>query len=576
MNTTKRFLLCLSLAWAALAVLAVPARRGTWKTLRLADGTRVRAQLTGDERGHCWTAEDGTKYAPGEETGLYVPVTRMRPTRKAAPRRTGSGGVRARRSAAQRRAAYRGTKRGLVVLAQFADFSFAADHDVALYANILNREGYTDANGFCGSVRDYFKAQSGGVFDLQFDIVGPVTLSKKQNYYGQNDPKTDEDRHAAEMIIEACKLANAAGTDFSKYDWDGDGEVDQVYVVYAGMGEADGGEAYTIWPHEYDLESAKYYGDGTGPMRMDGVRVNTYACGSELDGDGHIEGIGTFCHEFSHCLGYPDMYDTEYAGNFGMSSFDLMDQGSYNGGGFRPAGYSSYEKWVAGWLTPTELADEAVTVTDLKPMSEGGEAFVIYNRAHPDEYYLVENRQKTNWDAQLPAKGLMVIHVDYSRLCWEWNMVNTVIDYEEEYGKDYAGIKNDHQRLTIIHADNIDDSQYWRASYGYYSRQTLSTDLYPYSRKDSLTNESKPAATLYNDNTDGTKLMNIRLTDIKQNPDGTMSFRYAPLKEGGDGLEEVESPERKTGTEIYDLAGRRVTRPARGLYIADGKKRIFR
>ena len=575
MNMTKRFLLCLSLVWATVAVLAVPARRGTWRTLRLADGTEVRAQLVGDERGHCWVAEDGTKYAPEGETGRYAPVTRVCPTRKAAPRRTSSGKARVRRSAAQRRTAYRGTKRGLVILAQFSDYAFATGHDIVLYANILNKEGYTDSNGFRGSVRDYFKAQSGGVFDLQFDVVGPVTLSKKQNYYGKNDSRTDDDLHAAEMVIEACKLADAAGTDFSRYDWDGDGEVDQVYVVYAGMGEADGGEAYTIWPHEYDLESAKYYGDGTGPLRLDGVKVNTYACGSELDGSSHIEGIGTFCHEFSHCLGYPDMYDTEYAGNFGMSDFDLMDMGSYNGNGFQPAGYSSYEKWVAGWLTPTVLADEEVTVTDLKPMSEGGEAFVIYNRAHPDEYYLVENRQKTNWDSQLPARGLMVIHVDYNELCWEWNMVNTVIDYEQEYGKDYAGIKNDHQRLTIIHADNNDDSQYWRPKGGYYSRQTLSTDLYPYARRDSLTNESAPAATLYNDNTDGTKLMNIRLTAITQNSDGTMSFRYAPVKEG-DGIEDVTDTARAASDgETYDLTGRRVANPARGLYIVGGKKRIF-
>jgi hypothetical protein len=165
---------------------------------------------------------------------------------------------------------------------------------------------------------------------------------------------------------------------------------------------------------------------------LDGVTIDTYACSSELTIDYYnnnvIDGIGTICHEFSHCLGFPDMYDYTQK-NFGMGDWDLMDRGCYNGDGcgFVPAGYSSYEKWCAGWLEPIELKDEDVEVTDLKPLSQGGDAYVIYNDKNPDEFYLLENRQNVNWDAELPGKGLLVLHADYDPEIWEWNVVNTKI-----------------------------------------------------------------------------------------------------------------------------------------------------
>ena len=123
-----------------------------------------------------------------------------------------------------------------------------------------------------------------------------------------------------------------------------------------------------------------------------------------------VDGIGTICHEFSHCLGLPDMYDTQ-GNQYGMGTYDLMDQGSYNGDSFQPPYYSAYEKWYCGWATPTELS-EATTVKDMKPVAEGGQTFVIYNDNHKDEYYLLENRQQQGWDGSLYGKGLMITHVD--------------------------------------------------------------------------------------------------------------------------------------------------------------------
>ncbi len=486
--------------------------------MKLADGTEVRVQLCGDEHAHFWRAGDGSSYTFNAEKQTLVPVSHAQLAQRSARRSSSASKARrARRQSIRRTGDFTGTKRGIVILAQFSDKKFADGHDSSRYNDILNTEGYSEGN-FQGSVRDYFKAQSGGIFDLQFDVVGPVTLPQKYSYYGANDSE-GYDKYPGQMIVEACNIANA-DVDFSLYDWSGDGYVDQVYVVYAGKGEADSGEENTVWPHEWTLSESDY----GATLSLDGVTIDTYACGSELDAYRQLQGIGTFCHEFSHCLGFPDTYDTEYAGYFGMGDLDLMCAGSYNGDGFLPAGYTAYEKWMAGWITPIELSDEDVTVTNLAPMSEGGGAYVIYNKAHPDEYYLIENRQPTRWDADIPDAGLQITHVDYDETAWLWNIVNTVVDYTGYYG--YDNVKNDHERMTIFHADNDDDKSYWNSWSYSYSKTTIDTDLYPVGSRDSLTNTSKPACKLYNKNTDGSKMMNCGILDIRQNADGTMAFRY--------------------------------------------------
>jgi len=412
---------------------------------------------------------------------------------------------------------YNGKKKGLVILMQFTDTKFKAANNQAKFNDILNKENYV-TGAFKGSVADYFKAQSNGQFELEFDVVGPYTAKKNASYYGSNNSNGD-DKHPDELIVEAVKAADSK-VDFNDYDWDGDGEVDQVFIMYAGKGEATSGIENTIWPHMW------YLSESSMEQTLDGVTIDTYACANEVTPSGSFEGIGCFCHEFSHCLGYPDFYDTSYSGWFGMSQFDLMDAGSYNGDCYCPAGYSAYEKWMAGWIEPTVLDAEDLNVENLVPMSENGAAYIMYNDAHNDEYYMIENRQKTNWDTDLPAKGLMITHVDFDAEIWAQNSPNTKVTSEYvQWG--YYTKTNDHQRHTIFHADNNDDSNYW--SYGYYTRQTLSSDLYPYNGNDSLTAKSKPAATLFNANSKGKKVMQGSILNIKQNSDNTMSFFYRAI-----------------------------------------------
>ena len=521
----KRLILAILLSLFIIPVaLSMPAKPGTWRTITLTDGRQVTAQLCGDERFNFLLSADGTCYAFDPATLCYAPTSiQALQAQAAAPQSEGMRRARPRRSSDREQYAtdeFIGRKKGLVILADFPDQEFQEGNDKALYLRILNEIGFSEGR-FKGSVKDYFLAQSGGRFELDFDVVGPVRMDSSYTYYGQRGNEVD--MYADLMVIEACRKADA-DINFADYDWDGDGEVDQVFILYAGLGESNGGAPNTIWPHEYTLT-----GWGRSPLHLDGVTIDTYACSNEVDPGRNIEGIGTICHEFSHCMGLPDLYDTFYAGNYGVGHWDLLSHGGWNDGGFTPAGYTSYEKMVCGWLTPVELSDEDAQIDGLRPLSQGGDAYIIYNQAEPNEYYLLENRQRTGWDASVPGSGLLVLHVDYDKAIWQWNYVNTIVDNRNVPGSDR--VFNDHQRLTIIHADNDDDKSYWSVAGGYYSRQTESTDAYPYLQNDSLTDNSSPAAVLHNGNVDRHRFMNRGIHDITVQPDSSVSFRYAALSE---------------------------------------------
>ena len=153
-----------------------------------------------------------------------------------------------------------------------------------------------------GSVRDYFRAQSYGQFAPEFDVVGPLTAANDMAYYGRHSGNNN-DSHVPELVWEACLQADPL-VNFADYDWNGDGEADLVYMVYAGYSEAQGAAPETIWPQKWYLTMYQ-------SLQLDGVTIDGYACSSELRGTSgsELDGIGTACHEFSHCLGLPDTYD---------------------------------------------------------------------------------------------------------------------------------------------------------------------------------------------------------------------------------------------------------------------------
>ena len=533
----KRNLLLLSFSLVAIAATAVPAKRGLWKTVRLTDGTEVRVQLTGDEHGHWFVDSNGNCYVSNGEN-VYKQADGTALAKRASLRRQAASAIQSVQMNRLRKAgssdAITGTKKGLILLVEFKNMAFKPEHNLDFYKRFANEEGF-NYGSFYGSVSDYFKAPSFGEFILDFDVVGPITLERNYSYYGGNN-LSGNDLRPGQMVAEAC-LAADEEINFSDYDWDGDGEVEQVFVLYAGESEAEGGSANTIWPHMFSL-SASDYGS---VLELDGVVINTYACSNEItvnsQGDYRSSGIGALCHEFSHCLGYPDFYDTDNNGNYGLGNWDLMDHGAYNGNGYIPAGYSAYERMVAGWRMPVELRADTV-VSGMKPVNEhDAEAFVVYNRAYPNEYYLFENRKKTGWDSGLPGEGLLVSYVDYSETFWRLNIVNSTAD------KTRFGIPlNNHRRMTIIPANN---------------RAFSSSEAghpYPYAGNNVLSNTSIPAATLVHPNTNGERLLNITLSDIARDSQGLISFNFKNDNTIEPTPDHLTSPENALFYESFDEA----------------------
>lgn len=417
---------------------------------------------------------------------------------------------------------YIGTKKGLVILVEFDDLKMSIDNPAESFDEAFNEKGY-NKNNHIGSVRDYFLDQSYGKFDLSFDIVGPVKISKNYAYYGANSSwNSQTDIHAGQFVTEACKLADDF-VDYSVYDWDGDGNVEQVFLVYAGYGESSGAPSYTIWPHKSELYSHGYIGDGEGILHLDGVNINDYACTCELSGTTEkiMNGIGTACHEFSHCLGLPDFYDVNYNGGFGMDSWDLMDSGGHNGptrNGEVPSGYSAYERWFAGWLSFTELS-EMTRIKEMECIEDSPIAYKINNDNNPNEYFILENRQNRGWFSYVNTSnnchGMLVTHVDYLPSAWSINAVNT---------------SPVHQRMSIVPADN---------SYGYFydggslkryipTNEELEGDLFPGSqniREFTNISHNNVGGKLYNESIDHSYYLNKPITNIKEH-DGLISFDF--------------------------------------------------
>ena len=551
----KKLLSFLYLSMMSLSVNAIPAMSGQWKLLTLKNGATVNAELKGDESCHYWVSEDGAYYIETDSLGFYEvanPFWIQKMADKGRKERTLPRRATTRAVIGGNHEPYIGTKKGLIILVDFQNKKFRDEHTHALYEDILNKVGFSNNLGFKGSVKDYFLSQSYGQFELDFDVIGPLTMPKTYGYYGANTQ--NKDTNPGLMIATACEMADEF-VNFKDYDWDGDGEVDQVFVLYAGLGEAAGGDVNTIWPHEWRLEGSDY----GKTLTLDGVVINTYACGSELIQTGRsessimISGIGTICHEFSHCLGLPDMYDTG-GGNYAMANWDIMSSGSYNGNSFSPAAFTSYERMYCGWRQPIVL-EKDVMVTNMKAIDEGGDFYIIYNDAAPQEYYLLENRQQTGWDEGLAGSGLLVLHIDFDVELWMYNLVNNTTDFDGY---------NKHQRCTVIPADNN------------FGNTDVATDVYPYGGKDSLTNNSLPRAELYNLNPDGIHYTSKPITKIKME-DGIISFEFQnKVKQNAEtAITATSAVSPKSKPYIYDLHGRNLGTDAsslrKGIYIVGGK-----
>ncbi|MEZ7866266.1 MAG: M6 family metalloprotease domain-containing protein [Paludibacteraceae bacterium] len=325
-----------------------------------------------------------------------------------------------------------GSPRSLVILVKFKDLDFVTPNPQAAFTDLLNQQGYS-ANGATGSARDYFRDNSMGTFTPQFDVVGPFDLPNNYKYYGENDANGD-DKNAVQMIVDACAKADSAGVDFSIYDTDGDGLVDNVFVYYAGHNEAEWASENTVWPHRWSIYRGFNYSGSEASITFDGKRIMDYACTSELKWDEgtSMAGIGTFTHEFGHVLGLADMYATDGATHQTLSYWNIMDAGAYLNEGRTPPAYNAFERFQLGFLTPELLQNNSVNVS-LDTLLSSNKAYLIsstethnlnFNDPTPAEFFLLENRQNKGWDKFLPGHGMLLYRIFYNETDWYNNEPN--------------------------------------------------------------------------------------------------------------------------------------------------------
>lgn len=427
----SRFLYSLVAFWVLpVCLFAMPARQGALQLMQ-PDGTELTAFLHGDAFFHYYTNADG-EMLQRDANGFYQAVAM--PTQEE---------MTARRNSNPRFIAKQQmiggelniAPRGVVILVNFSNLAFvtqAARIDSMLNGQNFKRSYMDYSSGSrnritsSGSVRQYFHDNSCGQYNPVFDVVGPVTLEHEYAYYGSNNAQGN-DQNPGKMIKEACELVDDQ-VDFTLYDNDKNGTVDFVYIIYAGYSEAEGaGEDY-IWPHNYNLTYT-----GTN-CRVDGKKVDAYACSNELmysSGMNLHTGVGTFCHEFSHVLGLPDLYATNRETHKTLGSWDILDSGPYNNDGNTPPCYSAYERFYMGWLTPT-LINTACDV-ELASLDGSNQAVMLTSTGKhnlkgaapaPTTFYILENRQQKGWDAYIPGHGMLVTRIKYSPTMWYTNTVN--------------------------------------------------------------------------------------------------------------------------------------------------------
>lgn len=602
----------------ALVANANPAKR-VWRTMQQSDGSQVQLMLVGDEHMSYYITTDSKPVVEKDGSYYYASASRnavvassvlahnvdSRTAQETAaleslnnkPAAIGKAYAQAKRDFLPNKVGtpkgnLTGSKKGLVILVSFNDLDFTVSDPKTAFSNMCNQEGYNE-NGAVGSVHDYFYDSSYGQFDLTFDVYGPYKAPRNMSYYGANNSSYGHDTNVRDLIKFAVNQAAAdADNNFSAYDWDNDGFVDQVYVIYAGYAESSGADANTIWPHESELGYYGVYYDNT--VHVGSKRVNTYACGSELAGTSGstIDGIGTMCHEFSHCLGLPDFYDiSENSGNtnsnYGMFIWDIMDQGSNNGNGNVPPAYTGFERHFAGWMDYRVLDPEKpCRVRGLSSIAAGGEVYQIKNPSNDNEYFLIENRYaSTKWDRGLAdwlgsttSGGLLITHVTYDAGRWSSNDVNTTDANYTNSGRAYT-----YQCMTPVLADNDPDNRYVVQNNVYYINQAgISGDLFGTYRHTSLTATSTPAFT-WNLGTGSYDVSNYSLTRMNKRG-GVCDFTWMNGTEDwsdtATGISGVKTETTNVDNRVYNLNGQYVGTSLvglqKGLYIQNGKKVVVK
>ena len=454
-----------------------------------------------------------------------------------------------------------GSPKALVILAEFQDTTFTIRDTKKVFTNYLMNEGHFTETPYgqymnYKGVRGYFKDCSYGQFTPIFDVVGPIKLPRAHDVYGAGNDRMDL------LLADACAAVDDL-VDFTKYDANNDGIVDLVYIIYAGhSANTSGNKDTNIWPKSGTIIISN---------KFDGKSIRRYGVSNELNGsektsknNKKINGIGLFCHEFSHTLGLPDIYAIDKKAknqdDQGMEFWDLMDGGTEVRNGRVPASYLAWEREVMGWMKIDELKNDS-SIKNLKSIDNGGKAYKIVNPNDSNEYIVLQSIQKgpwyQGWRDGTYGKGLLAYRVSYP-----FNKVNVFDFPNNEKGK---------PRVIPIPADGkILAAANAGGSITKFTQQ-LNGDLYPYNRIDYISGFKM---------FDGSILAKS-IINIKENDGGNSNNNYVSFEFKNrivtTGIQSPSIIERSiSDNRIYTLDGRYVGTDAsilpHGIYIQNNKK----
>lgn len=603
---SKNFLSIVLLLWGTSSIFAAKAKYGV-TLLPINDGTIVPVKLCGDENFHYYSLMDGTpllKDRQGRYQKTNIETLQMTYNAVRTQMRTRASGI---GTAHPSYFPHTGSPKALVILVEFQDVKFQSPNPVVTFNHYLNAEmgaALPEANlqayrseeeyNNYGSVKQYFQDMSDGKFTPQFDVVGPVTISHNSAYYGAD--YNGQDLHYDQMISEACTLV-ANQVDFSQYDADNDGYVDLVYVIYAGYSQSIGGNSEDcIWPKSGVKNFYQYTSDGvqvspTQYLILNGKRIARYGINNELNGTPQdtasgeqyqLNGIGLFCHEFSHTLGLSDLYPlsgsiAETYNNQGPEMWDLMDAGEYTDNGYRPTPYSPWEKMMMGWVQPNTLDGTQAQQLTLEPYDMSSQCYKIdadvtndvepkYKDRAKGEFLLLQNIRNEGWYKYLPGYGMLVWRIDYA----DKDAVNL-----DDFPNNTAGVP----RVMIVPADGLVINQMNCGDNGTYSWDEYDA---------SLANDPFPAYNIGEGGSDINSLTTVKFNwstmttrpiynIVKHEDTGIVTFDYLKDFSSTGILNHITYKKKEIAEKFYDLEGHQITYPKKGnIYIDNlGNKVVF-
>ena len=297
-----------------------------------------------------------------------------------------------------------------------------------------------------GTVKNYYKEVSYGAFDVVTvnypSAIGWQSAPQTYAYYCNGDNGMGSYPQNSQKLFEDIIDLIDPVVDFSNYDLNSDGYVDAVMLVHTGSGAELTGNVNDIWSHAW----------GITPRLRDGKWLSRYAIQPEYwytptPGD---MTIGVFAHEMGHAyFGYPDLYDIDYSAR-GIGRWSLMSGGSWNGSlGNSPAHLDAWCRVKAGFASATNVASNLVNqaIPNVEQNSSGAIFRMWTNGGGGNQYFLVENRQKTGYDTGLPGAGLLIWHID------EAMTTGNNTDNANEW---YPGhTSSGHMRVALEQADGL-------------------------------------------------------------------------------------------------------------------------